>query len=76
MLDIIDSELQVDSVPVKFASGFELELEVLNSSIWNPDTLDETLRKCSYQYIPSVYWYTVTGRMSVTGTVTTNLKTS
>jgi hypothetical protein len=25
--------------------------------IWNPDTLDETLRKCWYQYIPSMYWY-------------------
>ena len=25
--------------------------------LWNPDTLDETLGKCSYQYIPSMYLY-------------------
>jgi hypothetical protein len=45
---IVIYEREVDS---------ELDNVDTYSSIWNPDTLNEALRKCSNQYIPSVYWY-------------------
>ena len=48
---------------LRLQEHYNLKLEVYTSSpwywnfIWKPDTLDETPQKCSYQYIPSTYWY-------------------
>ncbi len=39
-------------------------------SIWNPDTLDETLKKCSHQYIPSTYSF-MSVRKHTSGTLPT-----